>query len=127
MYRLKVISNFSAAHNLRDYKGKCEALHGHNYKVEVVLEGSMLDNNGLLIDFKDIKESLKKVIDKLDHKYLNELSYFIEINPSSENLAKYIYSELQNIYCDKMCSVTIWETNGSAATYCENIVVEKYY
>jgi 6-pyruvoyltetrahydropterin/6-carboxytetrahydropterin synthase len=67
------------------------------------------------------------VIDKLDHKYLNELSYFIEINPSSENLAKYIYSELQNIYCDKMCSVTIWETNGSAATYCENIVVEKYY
>ena len=74
MYKLKVIDSFSAAHNLRNYKGKCEELHGHNYKVEVVLGGLELDEDGLLIDFKDIKTSLKKILETLDHKYLNEVT-----------------------------------------------------
>lgn len=122
MYKIKVVSSFSAAHNLRNYRGKCEALHGHNYKVEVVLKGSTLGGDGLLIDFKDIKNSLKKVLSELDHKYLNEVAYFIEINPTSENLARYIYDEMKKIYFELMDSVTVWESYESAATYCEKIL-----
>ena len=119
MFKIKVIDHFSAAHNLRDYMGRCEALHGHNYKVEVVVSGEELNKNGLLIDFKDVKASLEKVINRLDHNYLNELPSFVETNPTSENLAMYIYSELKKLLKEKIDSVTIWETETSAATYCE--------
>jgi 6-pyruvoyltetrahydropterin/6-carboxytetrahydropterin synthase len=119
MFKIKVIDYFSAAHNLRNYKGKCEDLHGHNYKVEVVINGKELDEDGLLVDFKDVKASLKKVLSLLDHKYLNELQYFVGTNPTSENLAKYVYNELKELLQLKIDSVTIWETGSSAATYCE--------
>lgn len=119
MYKLKVIDSFSAAHNLRNYKGKCEELHGHNYKVEVVLGGLELGENGLLIDFKDIKISLKKVLEMLDHKYLNEVTIFADTNPTSENLAKYIYNEMKKLWHKRIDSVTVWETDNSAVTYYE--------
>lgn len=119
MYKLKVIDSFSAAHNLRNYKGKCEELHGHNYKVEVVLGGLELDEDGLLIDFKDIKISLKKILETLDHKYLNEVTIFVDTNPTSENLAKYIYNEMKKLWHEGIDSVTVWETENSAASYFE--------
>lgn len=119
MYKLKVIDSFSAAHNLRNYKGKCEELHGHNYKVEVVLGGLELDEDGLLIDFKDIKTSLKKILETLDHKYLNEVTIFVDTNPTSENLAKYIYNEMKKLWHEGIDSVTVWETENSAASYFE--------
>ena len=91
MYELKTITQFGAAHQLRNYKGKCENLHGHNWKIEVYVKGENLDENGLLVDFKVIKDKTKEIIEELDHKFLNELECFRDINPSSENIARYIY------------------------------------
>ncbi|MBN2123702.1 MAG: 6-carboxytetrahydropterin synthase QueD, partial [Deltaproteobacteria bacterium] len=94
MYELKVVSHFSGAHQLRDSQSKCEQLHGHNWKVEVFLTGPELNGNGLLIDFRWIKEALEKILDLLDHRFLNDLDYFRDANPSSENIAKFIFSAL---------------------------------
>ena len=120
MYELKIISQFAAAHQLRDYGGKCEDLHGHNWKVEVYVEGEKLDKYGLLIDFKVMKKATKKIIDGLDHKFLNELEYFKDINPSSENIARYISEAVgqelnnENIIVSR---VTVWESDSACATY----------
>jgi 6-pyruvoyltetrahydropterin/6-carboxytetrahydropterin synthase len=83
MYELKIISQFAAAHQLREFDGECEKLHGHNWKVEVTVTGNKLEKNGLLIDFRMIKDATKKVLDSLDHKFLNELEPFTNSNPSS--------------------------------------------
>lgn len=91
MYTVTVTRTFSAAHRLRNYKGRCENLHGHNWKVELRLSGTELDRTGLLYDFTDIKKVLEAILLKLDHTYLNELAYFKKINPTSENIAQYIY------------------------------------
>ncbi|MDD5730825.1 MAG: 6-carboxytetrahydropterin synthase QueD [Candidatus Omnitrophica bacterium] len=116
MYSIKVEANFSSAHNLRGYKGKCEALHGHNWKVEVTVVSNTLDKIGMVLDFKFLKAQLNKVLDPLDHTYLNNLAYFRKINPTSENIAKYIYDRLK---AHKLTpkSVTVWENNTSSATY----------
>ncbi|MDY6821567.1 MAG: 6-carboxytetrahydropterin synthase QueD [Deferribacterota bacterium] len=119
MYELKVIDTFSAAHALRGYKGECERIHGHNYKVEVILKGDTLDDVGMLVDFKEVKKYLKKTIEPLDHNFLNELSPFVELNPTSENIAKYIYSELKNIFKNKIDSVIVWENFNNASKYYE--------
>src|SRR6516225_5662031 len=93
MYEVTVEDTFAAGHYLRNYKGKCENPHGHNYKVRVTLAGKDLDKAGLLLDFKDLREVMKHVIDRLDHQMINDLEPFTVLNPSAENLAKYFYDE----------------------------------
>jgi len=115
-YRIKVESVFSSAHNLRHYKGKCEELHGHNWKVEAVVLKEKLDKTGMVMDFKALKGHLNKVLDKLDHKYLNGLSFFKKVNPTSENLAKYIYDSIK-AHISELKEVTVWENSTSCATY----------
>src|SRR5579862_4487165 len=93
MYEVSVDETFAAAHNLRDYKGKCENLHGHNYKVRIALAGEELDATGLLYDFVHLKQVVQSVVRALDHTYLNEFPPFDRLNPSAENIARYIYDE----------------------------------
>lgn len=116
MYSIKIEENFSSAHSLRGYKGKCEELHGHNWKVEVVACREKLDNLGMVLDFKYLKNELKKILEKLDHKHLNNISYFKKVNPTSENIARYIYDQLKLKISD-VDSVTVWESENSSATY----------
>lgn len=118
MYTIKVEARFCAAHNLRGYKGKCEALHGHNWKVEVSVEKEKLDKIGMAVDFRVVKQRLNTILDKLDHKYLNEIGYFKKTNPTSENIAKFIYDELK-CYVTYLKSVTVWESDNSSAAYVE--------
>lgn len=122
MYEVSVEDTFAAAHNLRNYKGKCENLHGHNYKVRVIVAGKELDSVGLLYDFVHLKQVVQSVIRSLDHKYLNELPPFDKLNPSAENLARHIYEEAarqlpQAPNSAAIASVTVWETETTAATY----------
>lgn len=117
MHSIKVEANFSSAHNLRGYKGKCEGLHGHNWKVELVVCGK-LDKIGMVADFRIVKNKLNSILEKLDHKYLNNIAYFKKVNPTSENIAKYIYDCLKN-KLPGIKSVTVWESENSSATYDE--------
>src|SRR4030042_3536061 len=94
MYHVSIETDFSAAHRLRNYKGLCENLHGHNWRVEVTVCSEVLDNAGMVIDFSMLKQKTKVIIDLLDHQYLNEAPPFTDINPSSENLAAYIFDQL---------------------------------
>lgn len=122
MYEVSVDETFAAAHNLRSYKGKCEDLHGHNYKVRVTLAGPELDATGLLYDFVHLKQVIQGVIRSLDHKYLNELKPFDVLNPSAENIARHIYEQtaLQmraTANGAAISSITVWESDVTAATY----------
>ncbi len=116
MYKVKVKGNFSSAHNLRGYKGKCEQLHGHNWEVEIVASKRELDKIGMVIDFKLLKNKLNALLEKLDHKYLNDIAYFKKENPTSENIAKYIF-EILKLQIPDIKSVTVWESSNSSATY----------
>jgi 6-pyruvoyltetrahydropterin/6-carboxytetrahydropterin synthase len=116
MYSLKVQGNFSSAHNLRGYKGKCEDLHGHNWIVEIVIKSANLDAIGMVLDFKFLKKKLSFCLEKLDHQYLNKLAFFKKVNPTSENIAKYIYDQLKPAIPLLNC-VTVWENSTSSATY----------
>jgi len=122
MFEVSVSMNFSAAHNLRGYQGKCEALHGHNWKVEVVLRADRLDKIGMVEDFAFIKGKLKEILALFDHKYLNTLSYFKKMNPTSENIAKIVYGKMKermkgsSVFVD---CVKVWETDTSVASYRE--------
>lgn len=118
MYSVKVEANFSSAHNLRGYKGKCEALHGHNWKAEIVVSKDDLDKVGMVLDFKYLKMELNKVLEALDHKYLNNIPYFKKFNPTSENIARYIFERLKP-KISGLASVTVWESENSCATYYE--------
>ncbi|MEE9532239.1 MAG: 6-carboxytetrahydropterin synthase QueD [Syntrophobacteria bacterium] len=120
MYELKIITEFSAAHNLRNFRGKCEALHGHNWKVEVVVSGEELDGSGVVLDFAEVKAATSEVMSEIDHRYLNELPFFVEHNPSSENIARYIFERLQEKITDervRVQRVTAWESQDACATY----------
>jgi len=122
MYEVSVEETFSAAHQLRNYRGKCENLHGHNYKVLVVATGPELDASGLLYDFASLKHALRAVIRALDHTFLNELPPFDKLNPSAENLARFIHDEtLRGMEPSSngatLARVTVWETETSSATY----------
>jgi 6-pyruvoyltetrahydropterin/6-carboxytetrahydropterin synthase len=122
MYEVSVDEQFAAAHNLRNYKGKCENLHGHNYRVRITLTGPQLDDVGLLYDFVHLKQVIQGVIRALDHKYLNELKPFDVLNPSAENIAKHIYDESskqmhQTPNGAGISSITVWESDVTAATY----------
>lgn len=120
MFELKVVTNFAAAHQLKMVAKKCENLHGHNWKVEVCVAGETLNDAGVLVDFGEIKKHLSKVIAMLDHKFLNELEFFRDGNPSSENIAMYIAKTLRAAINDdsiKVTRVTTWESEDSCATY----------
>ncbi len=120
MYEVKIKTDFSAAHNLREVGGKCESLHGHNFTVEVVVQSDTLDESGMVIDFRLLKSRAKEVLDALDHKYLNELPFFRDLNPSSENLAAYIFDALSRQVdrgSRRVSRVSVWESENSRATY----------
>ena len=120
MYELKIITEFSAAHNLRNFRGKCEALHGHNWKVEVVLSGKNLDASGVVLDFAEVKGATSEIMSEIDHRYLNDLPFFTENNPSSENIARYIFHRLQEKIDNdrvRIRRVTAWESQDACASY----------
>lgn len=133
MFRVTVEETFAAGHALRGYRGKCENVHGHNYKVQVSLEGPDLNSIGLLVDFKDLKEAIHGTIRKLDHQFLNDVPPFDQLNPSAENLAKYFHDEVSRLLANGSASsasrqnpanaacsverVTVWETDTTTATY----------
>ncbi len=125
MYRITVEDTFAAGHYLRNYRGKCENPHGHNYKVRITLQGKELDAAGLLLDFKELKLVMKPVIDRLDHQMINDIEPFTTLNPSAENLAKYFYDETNRNLSAKTAGrvsvkdVTIFETDTTTAIYSE--------
>ncbi len=120
MYELKVITRFAAAHQLTMVGAKCENMHGHNWKIEVHVTGERLDDAGVLVDFGVIKKYVAQIMDGLDHKYLNELEYFQKSQPSSENIAYLIATELKakiDTPGITVSRVTAWESDDAAATY----------
>jgi 6-pyruvoyltetrahydropterin/6-carboxytetrahydropterin synthase len=128
MFEVSVEETFAAGHALRGYRGKCENVHGHNYKVRVTLRGPDLGSIGLLFDFKDLKDAIHSTIRKLDHQFLNEIPPFDAINPSAENLAKYFFDETRLLLEERTprgnpsapCAVkevTVWETETTTASY----------
>ncbi|HUW30930.1 MAG TPA: 6-carboxytetrahydropterin synthase QueD [Planctomycetota bacterium] len=119
MYELVFQTHFAAAHNLRGYQGSCERLHGHNWKVDVVLRADKLDQLGMVIDFRDIKSATKGLLDSLDHRYLNELDPFHEANPTTENVSKWIFDELGKLLPAhiRIHKVTTWESENCGAAY----------
>jgi|SRR6516225_8935546 6-pyruvoyltetrahydropterin/6-carboxytetrahydropterin synthase len=122
MFEVSVEQTFAAGHALRNYKGSCENVHGHNFKVMVTIEGQKLDHTGLLIDFLDLKASMQGIIAKLDHQFLNDIAPFDVLNPSAENMAEYFYNELArdveaNPVPVKIREVKVWETEIQSATY----------
>lgn len=122
MYELKIITRFAAAHQLRALVGGCENLHGHNWKVEVTVVGNALGDDGLLMDFRVIKEHTKEIIDDLDHKFLNEIGVFKSMEPSSENIARHIFKTLSDgLKVDgvQVSKVTAWESESACASYME--------
>jgi 6-pyruvoyltetrahydropterin/6-carboxytetrahydropterin synthase len=125
MFEVTVEETFAAGHFLRNYKGKCENPHGHNYKVLVTLQGNELDKAGLLLDFKDLKVVMKSVVERLDHQMINDIKPFDEVNPSAENLARYFYQEtnlkLRSVTEGRVSvkMVTMFETDTTNATYYE--------
>lgn len=120
MYEITVLSHFSGAHRLRYLHGKCEDLHGHNWKVEVSVVSNRIGKEGVVIDFGLLKQKVEKIMKTLDHTYLNDLPYFSGIEPSSENIAKYIFDrlkiELRGIHAT-LNKVTAWESETAFATY----------
>lgn len=123
IWNLTITQDFSSSHQLRNYGGKCEHMHGHNFGVEVCVQGSKLDENvHYLMDFKELKKRTKAVLDTLDHKHLNEVPPFTEINPSSENLAMHIYQELKPTLPEhvSLAWVSVSEKESSKATYWED-------
>lgn len=118
MYEIKVKTNFSAAHNLRQYHGKCERLHGHNWNIEAVFAYASLGKDGMAVDFKEAKSILLKVLESLDHSYLNEVPFFRKTNPTSENIARFIYDGIKKRN-KKIRSVAVWENENSCAIYSE--------
>jgi 6-pyruvoyltetrahydropterin/6-carboxytetrahydropterin synthase len=121
MFEVTIEETFAAGHALRNYKGKCENVHGHNYRCQVTMEGEQLDSIGLLVDFVELKRTVHSVLDRLDHQWLNEYPPFNEINPSAENIAKYIYDEvlkgLPGRGGVRLSAVKLWETDTASAIY----------
>ena len=119
-YTLKVVSDFASAHTLRDYPGACSRMHGHNWKVEAEVEARALDKTGMGVDFKFIRHAVRELTDQLDHRYLNEIAPFDQVNPTAENIARYIYHELKKLLKSKKVTlhkVLVQESPGSEATY----------
>jgi len=121
MFEVSVEETFAAGHALRNYRGKCENVHGHNYRLRVTLAGERLDAAGLLVDFVEVKKLIHAVVDRLDHRFLNDVAPFDTLNPSAENMARYIYEEIaKGLPADspaRVSEVKLWETDTSIATY----------
>ena len=118
MYKLNVTSEFSAAHRLIEYEGACQNLHGHNWKVRIGIFCETTDNIGMTIDYGIVKKALSEIMTLLDHKYLNEFSPFIMENPTSENIAKFIFDEMQKkLENGKMADVEVWESERTSMIY----------
>lgn len=121
-YTLKVVTDFASAHTLRDYPGACSRMHGHNWKLEVEVSASQLDDVGMAIDFKHIKQAARELGGELDHRYLNEIPPFDKINPTAENIAAYLYKgigdKIDNEHI-QVCAVTLWETERACVRYTE--------
>ena len=121
MYALKVIAHFAAAHRLRDYQGKCETLHGHNWKVEVEIVAKRLNTSGMVMDFKELKNLVNTCLEKLDHTYLNDVPPFDKQNPTSELIAYYLFNEIRSLLPAHVMlkRVTVWESETACAQYWE--------
>ena len=122
MYEVSVEHSFAAGHALRNYKGKCENVHGHNFRVQVIVEGERLDSTGLLVDFLDVKQLMLGVIARLDHQFLNEVPPFDELNPSAENIAEHFYTAISQRLGNtpvpvRIREVRVWETDIQSASY----------
>jgi 6-pyruvoyltetrahydropterin/6-carboxytetrahydropterin synthase len=122
MFQVSVEETFSAGHALRGYQGKCENPHGHNYRVQITMEGPQLDGTGLLVDFTQLKETMRAVIKRLDHQFINDLEPFTTVNPSAENIAKYFYDEVSGKLKGlprgaRVSDVVVWETDTAMAKY----------
>jgi 6-pyruvoyltetrahydropterin/6-carboxytetrahydropterin synthase len=122
MFQVSVEDTFSSGHALRGYRGKCENVHGHNYRVRVTVEGPQLDSIGLLVDFTLLKQVMREIIGRLDHQFINDLEPFRTVNPSAENLAKYFYDEMQRGLNNlppgaRITDAIVWETDTSQAKY----------
>jgi 6-pyruvoyltetrahydropterin/6-carboxytetrahydropterin synthase len=123
MYEISVETTFAAGHYLRNYKGKCENPHGHNYRVRLTLKGGQLDKAGLLVDFSDVKRLLREVTEPLDHTMMNDVEPFDRLNPSAENMARYFFEQVgarlqeQTAGRVSVARSTVWETETSVATY----------
>lgn len=123
MYELTIETGFASAHQLRGYKGKCEKLHGHNWKVQVSVTAERLNEIDLVIDFHDLKRIANEIISPLDHSFLNDIFPFTEKNPSSENIAKWIYESMKKKISDEnihISAVTVWESDNASASYYED-------
>ena len=121
-YTLKVLTEFASAHTLRNYPGACSRMHGHNWKVELEIQASALNDIGIAIDFKAMKQAANDVCDRLDHQYLNDLEPFNKINPTAENIAAYLYAEISRLINDdtvKVSALTLWETDRACVRYTE--------
>ncbi|HYK38470.1 MAG TPA: 6-carboxytetrahydropterin synthase QueD [Candidatus Eremiobacteraceae bacterium] len=122
MFRVSVEETFSSGHALRGYKGKCENVHGHNYRVQVSIEGQQLDAIGLLVDFTHVKHALRAIIKEIDHQFLNDLAPFKSVNPSAENMAKYFFEEMGARLKEmpagaRLVEAVVWETDTACAVY----------
>jgi 6-pyruvoyltetrahydropterin/6-carboxytetrahydropterin synthase len=123
MYELSIETSFASAHQLRGYKGKCEKLHGHNWKIQISVTAERLNEIDLAIDFHDLKKMAQEVVSPLDHSFLNDIFPFTEKNPSSENIAKWIYESLKKKMNDenvRVSAVTVWESDTASASYYED-------
>ncbi|MDR0868107.1 MAG: 6-carboxytetrahydropterin synthase QueD [Planctomycetota bacterium] len=123
MFTLEVEDHFSAAHQLREYRGKCENLHGHNWRVKVAISGAELPSNGMLMDFGDLKRILAVELNLLDHQFLNQIPPFDRRNPTSESIAQYLFQRLapQLPATVQMSAVTVWESEKCCAVYSERV------
>jgi 6-pyruvoyltetrahydropterin/6-carboxytetrahydropterin synthase len=121
MFEVTVEESFAAGHALRNYKGKCENVHGHNYRCQVTLAGEELDSVGMLVDFVEMKRVVHAVLDRMDHVWLNDMPPFDALNPSAENMAKYIYDEVAAGFAGKpgirVAHIRLWETDTASALY----------
>ncbi len=124
MFEVSVEETFAAGHALRNYRGKCENVHGHNYRVRITMEGEELDNAGLLVDFAELKRVMRDIIERLDHQFLNDVEPFDKLNPSAENMARYFYQEMSRQFTAgarpspvRVAAVKIWETDTATAVY----------
>lgn len=124
MFEVTVEHSFAAGHALREYKGKCENVHGHNYRIQITVEGEKLNRIGLLVDFVEVKRVLREVSARLDHQFINDLEPFTVINPSAENIAKYFYDQInEGLQLEdaetpvRIAQVKVWETDTSIAVY----------